>query len=44
MYSIFGVFFIVGIGLLILVGVFMVWEFGVGDFSGCVVWLCYGWV
>ena len=41
-HSVFGVFFIVGIGLLIPVGVFTAREFGAGDLSGCAAWLRHG--
>jgi MATE family multidrug resistance protein len=41
-HSVFGVFFIVGIGLLIPVGVFSAREFGAGDLRGCASWLKHG--
>ncbi|WP_245844417.1 MATE family efflux transporter [Nibricoccus aquaticus] len=41
-HSVFGVFFIVGIGLLIPVGVFSAREFGAGDLRGCAAWLRHG--
>jgi multidrug resistance protein, MATE family len=41
-HSVFGVFFLVGIGLLIPVGVFTAREFGAGDLRGCAAWLRHG--
>jgi MATE family multidrug resistance protein len=41
-HSVFGVFFIGGIGLLIPVGVFSAREFGAGDLRGCASWLQHG--
>jgi MATE family multidrug resistance protein len=41
-HGIFGLFFIVGIGLLIPVGVFTARDHGAGDAAGCAAWLRHG--
>jgi multidrug resistance protein, MATE family len=40
--SVFGIFFIIGIGLLMPVGVFTARDHGAGDLTGCAAWLKHG--